>query len=101
MKVGGWIVITKAQYDPEWAFLSRQLYEARDSLNERPDFFEEGNGLKAGICLQKFFAPIFGEDNGSAVIHFDIAAFTFDEAAKAHRRIHDRKNVGKILLLPR
>jgi NADPH:quinone reductase-like Zn-dependent oxidoreductase len=26
--------------------------------------------------------------------------FTFDRAADAHRRMHERKNVGKIVLVP-
>ena len=28
------------------------------------------------------------------------STFSFDDAAKAHQRIHDRKNVGKVLLIP-
>lgn len=42
---------------------------------------------------------IEGVESGWVRPHVD-AAFTFDEAAQAHRYIEDRKNFGKVILIP-
>ena len=47
-----------------------------------------------GVWCKEYTAPI-----ARLIPHVD-QVFSFDDAGKAHRRLEERKNIGKVVLVP-